>query len=174
MSRLTKRNYFAAVINAFLIIILFLLHYTQLLDITVYGVSPMLLLPFLVSFSIFTEEMPATFTGALIGIFADSSASGSSCFHTIFFFLTGFAVSLTMHYLLNNNIRSAIMLSLLTSVFYFVLRWLFFHAFSGVDNSTEYLMQYALPSVVYTAVFIFPFYYLQRIIFRFKTKGRVK
>ncbi|MBE6728458.1 MAG: hypothetical protein E7562_07415 [Ruminococcaceae bacterium] len=173
MSRLTKRNYISAIINAILISIIFLFHYTNLFSITIYNVSPMLLLPFFVGFAIYSEEMPATFVGAIIGFFADSTSSSGSYFHTFYFFILGLAISLMMHYLLNNNIRSAIMLSLVSSILYFVLRWLFFHAFSGSDNSIEYLMQYALPSVIYTSVFIFPFYYLQRFIFRFKVKGRV-
>lgn len=172
MNRLTKRNYIAALFNTALIIFIFLLHYTRLFDISVFRLSPMLLLPFLVSFAIFTEEMSATFTGAIIGVFCDSNTSGSSCFHTIFFFLAGFTVSLMMHYLLNNNIRSAIVLSVIVSSVYYVLRWAFFHAFTGSENSVEYLMKNAFPSILYTAVFIFPFYYLQRLIYRFKKKGR--
>ncbi len=174
MSRMTKRNYFAALINAMLIALLFLMHYSNLPDISIYNISPMILLPFAVSLSMFYDELGATVSCTVIGIFADSASISSSYFHTFFFFLLGFGVSLMMHYMLNNNIRCAVMLAVVLSAAYFVLKWAFFYAFSGLNNSVEYLMQYALPSVLYTAAFIIPFYYLQRAIFRFKTKGGVR
>ena len=64
---------------------------------------------------------------------------------------------------LDRNLRSAVLLSFLLTLFYFVLRWLIFYAFtvSAQDNLT-YLLHYAFPSVIYTNVFIFPFYFLYK------------
>lgn len=171
MSRPAFRKSAAALIELLLFAVLFVLHYTDLLKITVLHASPMLLLPFLAALAMFLEELPAALAGAAGGIFADSVSGGGFCFHTLFFFLTCFTISLLVHYLLNNNFRTAIMLSLLTAIAYYLLRWLAFHAFTGADNSIDYLMQYALPSALYTAVFFLPFYFLQRLIHRFRSKG---
>ncbi len=174
MNHLTKRNYLAALFNILIAAMIFLVHYTPTIDISFFNISPMTLLPFVVAFSMHYEELSATIGCTVIGIFADSILSGSSCFHTILFFILGFAISLMLKYLLNNNLKCAIMLCFLASVLYFVLRWVFFHAFTGMENSIEYLLQSALPSVLYTTVFIIPFYYLERVIYRFKMKGGVK
>ena len=49
---------------------------------------------------------------------------------------------------------------------YFLLMWLFFYGIGkGAEQSAYYLFRIAVPSAVYTAVFIFPFYYLERTLF---------
>ena len=173
MNNMARRSA-AAAMELLLAAALFLLHYTDLLHIGIFGAEPMLLLPFLVSYSMFREELHAAIAGALTGFFADGVASGTSFLHTIFFFILCFAIALATHYLLNNNLRAAVMLSLVSAICYYLLRWLCFFAFTGSGNSIDYLMQYALPSVIYTALFIFPLYFLQRAIYRMRSKGEVK
>lgn len=173
MNRFTRRSISAGA-ELITAILLFLLHYTDILNISVFGARPMLLLPFLAALSMYRDELHSAVVGCLVGIFTDSIASGTSCFNTIIFFLLCFLTALATHYLLNNNLKSAVMIALIWSVIYYFLRWLFFFAFSGTGNSIEYLMQYAIPSVIYTSVFIFPLYYWQRFIFKFRTKGDVK
>lgn len=173
MNRLARRSISAAT-ELLTAAVLFLLHYTDILNISVFGARPMILLPFLVALSMYREELHSAVAGGLVGIFSDSVASGASCFNTILFFLLCFLTALATHYLLNNNLKTAIMLAVVWSLIYYFFRWLLFFAFTGSANSIEYLMQYAIPSVIYTAVFILPLYYWQRFIFRFRTKGDVK
>lgn len=131
--------------------------------------TPMLLLPLMITFAMFEEELPSAMVGLFVGIFTDSLSSFGGIFHTVFFMILGMAVSLFIHYFLNNNIRSAFVLVLIGSLLYFLLRWLFCHAFGDtMIGSTVYLMQYAIPSTLYTTVFVFPLYYLQRLLHRFK------
>lgn len=173
MSSLARKSISAAIELA-LAMLLFLIHYTDIVNIKIFGAEPMLLLPFLVAYSMFREELNAAAVGALTGFFADSVAVGASLLHTLFFFIICFAVALATHYLLNNNLKAAIMLSAFSAIIYYLLRWLCFFAFTGADNSIDYLMKYALPAVIYTALLIIPFYFLQRLIYKFRSRGEVR
>lgn len=166
-----KRHWGIAILQLVMFTFLFLLHYSGLLSISSLHANPLILLPFLVAYCMFAQELSAALSGMLVGIFMDAFSSSGSYFHTILFFIIGCTVSVLVHYLLNNNFRTGIMLSLVATLFYFALRWLFFHAFTeDITNSAGYLMRYALPSVIYTNLFIIPFYFLQSFINRRKSR----
>ncbi len=137
----------------------------------IHKVTPMFLLPLLVAFCMYEEELPAAFVALLLGVFVDSTSSFGGVFHTVYFFAVGLLTALFIHYYMNNNIRSAIVLTLLWALLYYLLRWLFRHVLNDtMVGSTVYLMQYAIPSTVYTTVYILPFYYLERCMHHFKSK----
>lgn len=168
-SKNRSKSLLVALLNFLIFAFLFILHYTKAFQIGNLKANPVSIIPFLVAFSMYNEEWAAAFTGMAIGIFMDSTSVAADGFHTLVLGIIGLTVAFIVHYLFNNNLRSAIALSLLASLFYFVLRWLFFHAIGGnIDDSIYYLMQYALPSVLYTSIFIFPFYYLQRKFYQIK------
>ena len=160
-----KKHLGVAFLQFLMFSFLFTLHYSGLLTIHSFHATPSILLPFLIAFCMFSQELPAALTGMLVGIFMDAFSSGGSYLHTILFFIIGCTVSVLVHYLLNNNFRTSIMLSLIASLLYYSLRWFFIYALkSDITDSTGYLMQYALPSVIYTNLFIVPFYFLQSYI----------
>ncbi|MBR4073737.1 MAG: hypothetical protein IKK24_07320, partial [Clostridia bacterium] len=145
----TSAEYGVAFLNFLIFAILFLLHFTGAFRISTLRANAFALIPFLTAFSMFNREWVSALTGLAVGIFTDSSSANFNMFHTVTFMFIGLAVSFTVHYLFNNNFRSAVALSLLSSLFYFVLRWILFHAIGGaVADSIYYLMQYALPSVI--------------------------
>ena len=161
MNQNRSRRFVVAIIEILIFATLLLLHYSGAFKITSIRSNPVTVIPFLVAFSIFNEEWASAVM--------DSSASQYSFFHTTIFMLIGLSSCLIIHYLFNNNVRSAIALSLLATLFYFLMRWLFFHAFSSSSyDSVFYLMHYALPSVIYTNLFIVPFYYLQKQLHKIK------
>ncbi len=150
---------------------LYICYTTGILVWQVRGVSPMFLLPLLISFAMYKDEIPAALTGLALGIFVDGVSAFGGIFHTVFFFAVGLCTTLLVRYYLNNNIRSAILLSLVGALLYYLFRWLFRHAFTDtMAGSTVYLLQYALPGVLYTGIYIFPFYYLERALNRYKLK----
>ena len=127
-----KHSVKAAVISFFLFSLLFLLHYSDVISISIKTATPIILLPLLCAFSMFST--PAA---ALISAFSSR--------------------------LFNRNLRSAALLSFLLTLIYFILRWLIFYAFTvGAQDNLTYLLHYAFPSVVYTNIFIFPFYFLYK------------
>lgn len=131
--------------------------------------TTVLWLAYFVAFAMFCEELSATVCGFVIGFFVDAVSSAGSVYHTFFLGILGLAVSLLVHYWLNQNIRTALVLSFFSVMLYYFFRWLFFHAIGGVStDSLLYLLKYAFPSVLLTSVFIIPFYYLNRKLHRIK------
>ena len=166
MRKSRKYRYFTA-LQVLIFAFLLLTHYTGPARLAVAGALPLLVLPMLCAFSMFHDEMVSAFTGLTIGILMDSVAARSVCFNAIMMFLISLAVSLITRLLFNNNIRAALALGIIGSLFYFLVRWAVFFAFyeTAAGNMT-YLTRFALPSAIYTAAFLVPFYYLQRLLYR--------
>ncbi len=162
-----KRHFGILLLNILIFILPLFFYYTDVLSLTIKNATPLLILPILTSFSLFHSPVVSAFTGMACGIFMDACTLGSYCFNAILLLIIGAFVSVASGNLFNKNIRSAVVLSLITSVFYFVLLWLVFH--TGHVNITDnfiYLLKYAMPSALYSAVFILPFYYLFRFLSR--------
>lgn len=161
-----KLNFSFISVNFLLFATALLIQYNDSFSVKIYSANPMLPLAVLVSFSMFSSEMSASFAGLLLGIFADSVSGMPIGFNTVLFFLIGLAVSLMVRYLFNNNYRCALMLCLLCAVTYFIARWLIGFAFGGLQTSLGYLMRFAAPSIAYTCVFAIPLYYLQKFLLK--------
>lgn len=161
----SKRHPFTVLINTGVFILLFLFHYSVSGSIAIKNATPFLMLPMLTAFSMFYSTSAAFWTGLACGIAADGIVNGTNIFSTIVLTVTAVMTSLIAQYLFNRNIRAAAVLSLLGNLFYFLMRWLVFYAFgNGITNSALYLMDYALPSALYSTVFIIPFYFLEKYI----------
>ena len=154
---------FIILLNILIFFIPLLFYYTGIFTLTIKNITPLLVLPILTSFSIFASPLKSAFVGLICGIFMDSCAIGSHCFNAILLLLIGTAVSVASNNIFNKNIFSAIVLSLITSAVYFILQWVIFHTRAvSMNDSLIYLLKYAFPTAIYTAVFILPFYYLFR------------
>lgn len=144
-------------------LLLFLLQSTDLLTIRPLYASAFLLFPFTVTFCMFCDEITAAVTGLLVGIFLDSLSTAAGGFHTLFFLLMGLAVSFILHFLFNNNLRSALLLSLSLGILYYLLRCILFDVSHGFfEDAAHYIFRSALPSLIYTNLFTIPFYYFHR------------
>lgn len=165
------RNRLVVTVNILLFFLVTIFYLSDIADISIGNATPMILLPLLTAFSWFSTTKKAAFTGFLVGGCIDSVAHDSYCFNTITFMLIGVFVCLAANNIFNKNGRAAMVMSLITSVVYFTLNWAFFHAFgTSVEESFAYLLRYAIPSAVYTAVFIIPFYYLYKLLEKYKAQ----
>ncbi len=155
--------------DVMLFFIISLLHYSDFLDFKIFGAGTTLLIPLLVAFSMNHSPLTAAMAGMLSGFIMDSSAHGTYCFNAILLLLIGTFVSVSSSTLFNKNLPSAVVISLICSVMYYLLQWAIFHTFSeGVTNGLSFLLEISLPSAVLTALFIFPFYFLYKYINRIK------
>lgn len=161
MKKTTQRVILTINILLFFIVVLF--HYADILTFSIKGVTPLLILPLLTAFSLFHSPIASGLTGLAAGVFIDANAIGSYCFNAIVLLVIGVFVSVSSDFLFNKNIPSSAVISLITSAFYFILQWLFFHTDNvTIRDSMIYLFRYALPSIILTAIFIFPFYFLYK------------
>lgn len=159
----SKKHPFIFIFNILIFSFIILLYYTDSAGIKISTASALLILPVLTAFSLFHSPLASGLTGVIVGIFMDACAPSSYCFNATVLMLIAVFVAVASNTLFNKNIPSAAVLSLITSVFYFVYQWIVFHAaVESLNNSLIYLLNYALPSAVFSAIFIFPFYFLYK------------
>ncbi|MBQ6885136.1 MAG: rod shape-determining protein MreD [Clostridia bacterium] len=163
-----KKNIFnLRLINALLFISLFLVQYNGVLNIKIFTATPMLTLALLVAICMFCSELRGALTGLVVGVFIDTVASTPQGFNAIIFCVLSLISVLITKYLFNNNILSALTLCALCSMFYFIIRWIFCLGFSlSFTENLTYIMGTVFPSVLYTCVFIIPFYYLEKFLYK--------
>lgn len=146
--------------------VLILFHYSGA-SVSVFSANPMAALALLAAIIMYSSEIAGVLTGMLIGIVLDSVTSTPVGFNTVTLTVISFAAALVSHYLFNRNLKSALTLCLLFALAYFLARWLVGFAFAGdTKDSFDYLIRYAVPSAVYTTLFIIPFFYLEKRIFK--------
>lgn len=159
----TKRHPFIFLINILIFFTVILLHYTDLCSINIGRATLLLILPLMTAFSLFHSPIACALTGLFAGIFMDACTIGSYCFNAIILLCIGTFVSVSSNNLFNKNLPSAMVLSLITSAVYFIMQWIVFHTDNvTLDDSLIYLLRYAFPSAVLSAVFIIPLYYLYK------------
>ncbi len=163
-----KRNIFTLrLINLLLFITLFLVQYNGVLNIRIFSATPMLPLALLVAICMFCSELRGALTGLVAGVFIDTVASTPQGFNAIIFCVLGLISVLITRHLFNNNILSAISLCALCSLFYFIVRWIFCMAFSlSFTENLTYIMGTVFSSCIYTCIFIIPFYYLEKFLYK--------
>lgn len=157
-----RGRYLAFLINFILIICLFVLRYSGLATLAIGHAVPITLLPLVVAVSLFYGEWYGAAAGLFAGALMDTSMSGSSCFNTLAIMLLGLLCGVLSSYYMNKNIRSAACLSLGAAFLYLLTRQTFFYSFKGITVGAEYYSSYFIPTVIYTAIFIIPFYFLEK------------
>lgn len=164
MTNMPKKNKWL-LIFANILIFFFVILFTVsgVIDINIKNATPLLLIPLITAFSIFNPVGKSVVAGLVAGACLDSVQIGSYCFNTIAFLILAVMVYLISNNLFNKNIQSAVTLCLIVSLLYFIAKWgIYFTAGLNMKDSAEYLLSYALPSALYSTVFIFPLYYLYR------------
>ena len=125
VNKMTK-NVKKALLFAFDVMLFFvvsLLHYSDFLNFKIFGAGTTILIPLLVAFSMNHSPLTSAMAGMLSGIIMDSSAHGTYCFNAILLLLIGTFVSVSSSTLFNKNLPSAVVISLICSVIYYLLQW---------------------------------------------------
>lgn len=167
---MTKKSerIFAIGVNFLLFLILAFAHNTGFRPFSIGKANPFSVFALLIAFCMFASEWSSCFAGLFLGIFMDAVSANGSIFYTVAFFIVALFVTVSSRHLFNNNIRAAVVICLICSVVLFGARWLLFYAFNlPVNESMGFLLKASLPSAIYTTVFIIPFYYFERALFKY-------
>ena len=140
--------------------IIYVLHYTDLLDISVYHASPIILLPITVGVAMFYDELTGLIFGLSCGCAMDAVTGG--VYNTLFFMLMGFIVSLLAQRIFNKNLPGAIALTFISTFFYYGILWFTDFFIPDVQGKVYILLWHYFPSAVYTVLFIIPFYFFEK------------
>ena len=156
------RAFLAAVINALLIFIIFILRYSCGVTLGIGQAVPIILIPLVISCAIFYGENAAMLAGFFAGVLMDSSSASGSWFNALFLTLGALVCGFLSSRVLNRNFKAAICLSVGFSFGYFFVKYLIFFVFEGIPVSYDYFLLDLIPSAVYTAAWLIPFYFLQK------------
>ncbi len=163
-----KNHYLHIVLYVIFFALLFLINYTEILPLRIANASPMPLVAAVVTVAFYYGEWLGFWSGLIAGIFADAVSSQLTGFNTILLMLIGLIAGLLMTYILNKNIYAAGVLSLSANILYFGAKWLVEYLFLGSNDAADYLLFYAAPSAVYSALFIIPFYFFGILVSKIK------
>ena len=141
---------------------LFVIQRIDNLDFKIGNAYPVLLVPAVVVISCFLREWCGFITGLVCGIALDTVTNGTQYFNTLTLMILGAAVGLTFSFFLNRNIKAVIIVSVLVSIIFFLLKWIFLDLFTGDPSAVDLLLRYHLPSAFYTSLFAIPFFYFIR------------
>ena len=156
-----RKRFIIAFINVLIILMAFFLRYGGI-TFKIGQAVPILLIPIVISISIFFGENATLLAALLAGVLMDSASADTSIFNTMFLLISSTACSVMANRLLNRNLKAAVCLSAGFSFGYFAVKYLIFYVFGGVSVNYDYFVYYFIPSVLYTAVWIIPFYFLER------------
>ncbi|MBR6743554.1 MAG: rod shape-determining protein MreD [Clostridia bacterium] len=157
-----KKRFTVTYVNILLILLLYILRASGLLLLKIGDISPILLLPLVVSISLFFGEWNGAAAGFLVGLLMDTTTLGSSVFSCLCFMLIGLTCGVAANFYLNKNIKSALALSVCASFAYYLFKFLFLSIIAGTGIDGQYFASFVLPSIAYTSIFIIPFYFLQK------------
>ena len=163
---MNKQNsrYLQGVCFVGLFILIHMLTFNPFFSLSIANAVPIMSISAVITVSFYYGEWMGFTTGVIYGIFADAITSGSYCFNAVCLLLIGLLSGVALRKYLNRNIFSAMTLSILASGAYFLAYGLIFTFRSNALQGFEYLLLHCLPSAVYSAIFIVPFYFLGKII----------
>ncbi len=152
------KRFFLFTLYLLLCLLIIILQSSGLLTLQISTASVVLILPMIIYGGFYF----GCFTGALIGFICGvmtDAVSSTTYFNTISFTVCGFVCGLVMMYLFNRNFSAACVLCPSVSFLYFFSKWLLIYAFK--DPSCGFvLLNYTLPSFLYTATVGILMYYI--------------
>lgn len=128
-------------------------------------VSAFILIPLVVCIALFEKSVPSLLFGAFAGIMWDMYSVTADGFFSVVLTATGFLTAIVILFFMRNNIMTALILSIVSTFFCNTLYWFNFVLMADSTSSFYIYLRYYLPSVLYTSVFTFVFYYTIRFIY---------
>ncbi len=101
--------------------------------------------------------------GLVGGLLCDAAAPSSYCFNLVVLTALGIACGFLGTRLFTKRLICTLTLTFLALLLYFILKWLIVGVIFG-NEGFYYLTRYALPSVLYSLLYLFPIYPMITII----------
>lgn len=153
-----------AVYYAVVLILFYAATYSGIFNFNIGNALPVPLLAAIVAVAFFYGPQKGFILGLITGIAADAVAANTVCFNTFCFAVLGLAAGLAVTYYFNSNLPSALLLSFVCSAVYYTAKWLIFFLIPQSGEPAKYLIFHALPSAIYTSLFIIPLFFIQKFI----------
>ena len=152
-------RYFAYTIE---ILTIFVINETPGLIPELFGARPVLLIPVAISIAMFESEVAGMAFGLFCGLLIDFGIGNTLGFHGLLLSVTCYALSLMVINLLQTNLITALLVSLIVLTSIFLLQWVFFYVLFGYDHVIFALVNRYFPRLIYTFVFVPIAFYFNR------------
>ncbi len=124
-----------------------------------WGVKPILVVPFAVCIAALEGEFIGGLYGALAGLLCDLAGSWVFGFHAILCLCCNVAVGLAAIYLVRRSLGSVMLLSLGVLLLTQLLGYFFHYAIWGYEGVSLILWRHTLPVIAYSVLATLPLYY---------------
>ncbi len=162
----SSRNiYIRRAITAVLVFVTALFQHSGFIP-ELFGAPAMLLIPLTVCIAMFERSIPGMCFGVLAGLLWDFAASGGDGFYSVMLTAVGFVSGALVTFVFRNNIRAALLISLGALSFCNIAHWCMFILRKGYEGGFELLFSRYIPSVFYSLIFVFIYYYIVSLIFK--------
>lgn len=129
------------------------------------NIGVFLLIPAAVIISMFERGIPGLLLGTFAGLLWDTYTTGFG-FNAIYMTIIAFGAWGLIHYLMRNNLSTAMLICSVSLLLYILLYWLWNYVFKGYGTAWQVLIKYYLPTFLYSVVFIPLIYLLIRTIMK--------
>ncbi len=141
----------------------------------IFGAPAMLLVPLTVCIAMFERSIPGMCFGVLAGLLWDFATARGDGFFSVMLTAVGFFSGALVTFIFRNNIRAALLISFGALTVCNVSYWFMFILRKGYEGGFDVLFSRYIPSVFYSLIFVFVYYYIIRLIFKSTSeKGRLK
>jgi len=152
------------VIFAFAIIVTAIIQNTGARVDGVFDVHAFLLLPLIVSISMFEREIVSSLLGALAGLLWDLS-SGLDGYNMLVLMLICAVCSILINRVMRNNIVTAVVLGVTSIAVYIFLYIMIYIVLDGGGYPLSQVIRFYLPSFIFTSVLIPVYFFIVRTVF---------
>lgn len=168
----SSRNiYIRRVLTALLVFVTALFQHSGFIP-ELFGAPAMLLVPLTVCIAMFERSIPGMCFGVLAGLLWDFAASGGDGFFSVMLTAVGFFSGALVTFIFRNNIRAALILSFGALTVCNASHWIMFIVRKGYEGGADLLFSRYLPSVLYSLIFVFVYYYMVSLVFRATSENR--
>lgn len=128
------------------------------------GVKPLLLIPVAVTIAVFEKEVPAMIFGLVCGALCDIGYTSSIGFYTVALTILCFFFGYCARNFFVTNFANAMAIGGVTVVVLLCL-YFFFFVSGTMPNAGAHFLRHYLIRILYTAVFLPPLFFLNRLLF---------
>jgi rod shape-determining protein MreD len=158
--RLEKRN---SIIKWLIYYFIISLSYVYMTTIHFNIPNPIFLVPIAICISMNEEPLNAAITGCICGLMTDSAMGTLVGFHAIILMWCCTITSLLFMFIMRQHILNVIFITFIVTLIQAFLNYLFYYAIWGYDKNGMILLDYFLPTLIFTNISTIAFYYLIKI-----------
>lgn len=163
---------FRFVVYTIQLILLYVFEGTPIFNLKFFNVTPSLLIPAFITICIFERKFAAIGFGILTGFLLDLSIGNILGPQILIFGLLGYLIGFIVNYFFQSDILAAVVISVLTIPITLILNFFLKSHFQGFEFNMYSFYNYVLPNILYTFLFTFFIFLINRVIYYFLGNGK--